>query len=435
MKFFWGCFSYIFGVLIATWIVGKDLQKKNKFFLRSLLCFTISIFVLYGYDLLVALIPTDNFFYFPLRMCDCLIVFTLALLSFKVCFISDIWAMLFCVTAGYCMQHIAKTISTLLGYLLPVSDNVFLTEGILILVTACVYFLLDYFIIKKTHVNKISVDNAIQILVALIVMLCLMFFYLISLRITGRYQNSVPLRVIVNIFSMVIASISFAVEFGLMINRRLIEEKEALRRMLQQERKQYHIDQERIESINIKCHDIKDHLSILKEMKEEEKNHYIGELEKEVLFFDSHIKTGDETLDMLLAEKTLVCEPYKIRFACIADGKQLKIMKVLDIYSLFSNAIGNAIECVRNISDEEKRIITIRINAKNQFLCINIENYYEKKIEFSEGLPVTSKGDKNSHGFGMKSIQHTVEKYNGNLVIDTEKNLFSLGIFIPISQE
>ena len=33
----------------------------------------------------------------------------------------------------------------------------------------------------------------------------------------------------------------------------------------------------------------------------------------------------------------------------------------------------------------------------------------------------------------MRSIRYTVEKYNGNLVIDTKDNIFSLGIYIPLA--
>ena len=38
-----------------------------------------------------------------------------------------------------------------------------------------------------------------------------------------------------------------------------------------------------------------------------------------------------------------------------------------------------------------------------------IENYCEDELEFRNGLPVSTKGDDNYHGFGMKSIQYVVE--------------------------
>ena len=54
-------------------------------------------------------------------------------------------------------------------------------------------------------------------------------------------------------------------------------------------------------------------------------------------------------------------------------------------------------------------------------------------IKLKDGLPETSKQDKDNHGFGLKSIKLIAEKYNGSLAVSTEiKNLFSLNILIPL---
>ena len=63
---------------------------------------------------------------------------------------------------------------------------------------------------------------------------------------------------------------------------------------------------------------------------------------------------------------------------------------------------------------------------------IHIENYCEDELEFRNGLPVSTKGDDNYHGFGMKSIQYVVEKYGGNLVANLEEKIFSVDIIFPV---
>lgn len=65
---------------------------------------------------------------------------------------------------------------------------------------------------------------------------------------------------------------------------------------------------------------------------------------------------------------------------------------------------------------------------------IHIENYCEDELEFRNGLPVSTKGDDNYHGFGMKSIQYVVEKYGGNLVANLEEKIFSVDIIFPVSR-
>lgn len=63
---------------------------------------------------------------------------------------------------------------------------------------------------------------------------------------------------------------------------------------------------------------------------------------------------------------------------------------------------------------------------------IRVRNYCEEKPEFRNGLPVSTKKDKNYHGFGLKSIQYTAEKYGGGVVCQNPDNYFVLQILLPI---
>ena len=77
--------------------------------------------------------------------------------------------------------------------------------------------------------------------------------------------------------------------------------------------------------------------------------------------YDSSFNTGNKSLDVVLTEKKLLCDNKGIKFFCMADGKLLNGIKVSDIYSLFGNAIDNAIECLADVADEDyiKRIIAL----------------------------------------------------------------------------
>jgi len=46
-------------------------------------------------------------------------------------------------------------------------------------------------------------------------------------------------------------------------------------------------------------------------------------------------------------------------------------------------------------------------------------------------MPVTTKKDRRLHGYGMKSIKSTVEKYHGSVVAAQENNWFELKILLP----
>lgn len=82
----------------------------------------------------------------------------------------------------------------------------------------------------------------------------------------------------------------------------------------------------------------------------------------------------------------------------------------------------------------EKKIITLNIYTAAGFVCITEENYFNGKIDFSDGLPHTIKADKSIHGFGVKSIRHIAEKYGGNAIMQTDGGVFSVTVTIPIKQ-
>ena len=69
------------------------------------------------------------------------------------------------------------------------------------------------------------------------------------------------------------------------------------------------------------------------------------------------------------------------------------------------------------------------------FLLLRFENYYEGNLEYQEGKLVTTKKEKEYHGYGLKSIRYTVNKYDGAVSIDTKENWFDLKILIPMREK
>ena len=204
--------------------------------------------------------------------------------------------------------------------------------------------------------------------------------------------------------------------------------------LAKKQREQYEISRENIDLINRKCHDLKHQVAALRSIRsEEQREKYLGEIEQSVMIYDSVVKTGNEVLDTILTERSLSCEKEGISWTCMADGEKLGFMDPVDLYTIFGNALDNAIECVRNLSDAERRVVSVSVFAKPGMVILQVENYYEQKIHLAGGLPVTSKGNTDYHGFGVRSIRSTAEKYGGSVSIDTENNIFLLSVVIPIS--
>lgn len=119
-----------------------------------------------------------------------------------------------------------------------------------------------------------------------------------------------------------------------------------------------------------------------------------------------------------------------IQISCIADGTLLNFMAPADIYSLFGNALDNAIESVAEL-EPAKRTVGLFIKSVQNMISIHIENYFEGERVLVNGLPKTTKGDEEYHGYGMLSMRAITEKYNGTLAVEITDNIFSLNILFP----
>ncbi len=189
---------------------------------------------------------------------------------------------------------------------------------------------------------------------------------------------------------------------------------------------------ENTELIQQKLHDLKHQVYIIKsEENVVTRNTQIDNIIEEISNMSANIDTGNLVLDTILTSKNIYCIEQKIIFSCIADGKLLNFMEVSDICSIFGNAFDNAIEYVLKEDRLEKRLINLRVMEKQQFIIIRFDNYCEQQQSFVDGLPETTKQDKNNHGYGLKSIKYTAEKYGGTMTVNLADNWFSVKILLP----
>ena len=229
--------------------------------------------------------------------------------------------------------------------------------------------------------------------------------------------------------------LALLMQAGLLHETELALENEIIGQLLASEQKKQKMTAENIEIINRKCHDLRHQIEGLRRMQsEEERNAYLEQVESAVLFYESAVRTGNETLDLILMEKQLYCKEHGITLTGVCDGTSLKMLDTMDLYALFGNALENAIESV-GTEAPENRIISFRAGQRDGFLSIHFENYLGHPLTMRDGLPQTSKNDQNYHGYGMLSIRHIVQKYRGTMSIRTDQDLFRLDILLPCGEE
>ena len=127
---------------------------------------------------------------------------------------------------------------------------------------------------------------------------------------------------------------------------------------------------------------------------------------------------------MLLTGKSLYCQKHGIHLTTVADGTVLAGVSPMDLCTLVGNALDNAIESVKKIEDREKRLIHVAVSRQKNFALLRFENCFEGELTFENGLPRTTKGNTDYHGYGLKSIRRTAQKYGGTVTVNTRKNWF-----------
>ncbi|MBW6471764.1 MAG: ATP-binding protein [Anaerolineaceae bacterium] len=346
------------------------------------------------------------------------------------CFkISSIKELLFYATAAIVVQHMVYSIARSIRFAFHIESGLHYQ-----IVIVAIFFII-YTLFYLIFVRRFQHDNIAGVRSGHIIafMFFASFFVYIFGLWTGRNEPQTLGSYIFDLFCCVLLLL---LHFGMFERSKLEKENEIMIHLLHLEKEKHTLSAENIEIINMKYHDLIYQISELKlSTNSDKQKETINELEMATTIYGTSVKTDNEALDVLLSERSLFWSKHNINFTCIADGSKLNFMSPSDTYSIFGNALDNAIESVKKIDDEEKRIISLKVISKGNYVIINISNYFEHEIVFENGLPVTTKSDNLYHGYGIKSIKYLTEKYGGTMSIQSENDIFKLNIIIPIKEE
>lgn len=353
----------------------------------------------------------------------------------KYCFPANFEEILFAGACGYATQHIAFAVTTAV------------TEGMALSLTGIWDFLwirflpyvitsgIVYVFIVGKNAGKGELKKKDIRMVGLSLMI-LFTVIILSVLVDHRIfrENSALLQnVFCKIYAVICCIFAISTAYNVSRQNRILHENEMMESMLHNMSEQQKLSQDAVNIINIKCHDLKYRLSQISKIADaREQKEYIEQVKGAISIYDNIFQTGNDALDLVLTEKSLLCNEYEIKMSCMVDGKLLEFLSSADVYALFGNLMDNAIESVMKETDTDKRIISILVAARNQGSFIHMENYCKEQVAFADGLPQTTKKDKHYHGFGVKSIRYIVDKYKGELLMRAEQERFVVDIlFYP----
>ena len=191
----------------------------------------------------------------------------------------------------------------------------------------------------------------------------------------------------------------------------------------------YEMSHEGIVSLQTKCHDLKHQIrAIRSEAGKAKFDEYLNELEDSINEYSTVVECGNPTVDIVLTEKNILCYSNRVKFSYMIDGSLFGFLTEREIYSLFGNALDNALEAVMKIDDSERRMITLKSSTRGGLAVLQVENTYAGDMSLADDmLPHTTKTG-SGHGFGLRSIQRIAEKHGGTMTLRTDGGVFRLTV-------
>ena len=125
------------------------------------------------------------------------------------------------------------------------------------------------------------------------------------------------------------------------------------------------------------------------------------------------IDTGHPSIDSIIENKLIKCDELNITANLSYQYRELITVNEIEIAVIVGNILDNAIEAGQKV--DWGSIVVDRQN-----IIINIKN-----TAISSNNLKTSKIDKKSHGYGLKSISHIAKKYNGYAKFSFNDNIFT----------
>ena len=208
-----------------------------------------------------------------------------------------------------------------------------------------------------------------------------------------------------------------------------------LKSMLHAQEKEYYFSQcqlmqESVERVKSMRHDMKLHLATLKDYTADNKaaTDYLNHLLWDIGMSEVYSDTGNIAFDSIINFKLKNAKEDNIKLDIKIFIPPALNMEVADVVTILGNLLDNALDAVAKV---EEKIIKLEIAFDKGGLFINIDNSFDGKVKYTEGIVASLKtGD--GHGHGLKNIRKSVEKYNGHIDISHEKNIFSVGILLYV---
>lgn len=409
--------TLLFGVYISSAFLGIRMNRKNVLILFGFTSAVGAIYVL-SFICFGEVITTQIY---PLIIHIPLIIFLSLFYKYK-----PMLSALSVLTAYLCCQ-ISKWVGLVA---LDMTKQEWVYYSARIVTTVIVFAVLIRFVSNATA-------QLIQMPVKSLIIFALMpFTYYLFDYITGVYTALLysGKEVVVEFLGFVLC-IAYLL-FLLVYFKQYEEKREAQQRnrMMEMQRAQSQKELEAIKrseySVSLLRHDMRHFLANISAFidndETEKAKEYISEVLQSVDQTTMHKYCKNEIVNMILSSHENEIKANQIELQHSIQIPERLPFSDVDLTSILSNALENAIHAVLPL-EAEKRKIVLDLRMNGEKLLISVKNTFAEMPQIVDGMPLSKKA---GHGFGTQSIRYITEKMNGNCQFTVKEDWFIVRVVV-----
>lgn len=231
---------------------------------------------------------------------------------------------------------------------------------------------------------------------------------------------------IIYILSVIFMFIQIGLMIALIISRNVYREKEYLAaKYLEEQKLHYEYLENRERETKKFRHDIKGHLLLVNDLINKKQYEacetYLHEINVRIDRFSNKISVNNGIADAIVNRFYVEAKQKGIDLQVKGHLPNPCYLSGYDICTILSNLLSNAIEAECAAGGET---VHVEFRYTDSEIMLVVENDYIQDLEQSDGAFFTTKEDKANHGFGLENVKECIKKNNGQITIDTEKNIF-----------
>lgn len=423
-------FMYFSECLIVYSYANSIYKTRNKFSILISICLYAVLMLIYKY-----VTSQEIFNILFTLMCNILCIYA--------CFKSSFKSSLFHGTILSIIQFVSEVAAIyLISHITETPNNSYMENTTIymldVMISKVLYFTISRFLAKLSAKEDSAKSWGRWCSLAILPVSSLFIIFVIRIITNGlTFSLSESIICIISIVLLLVANIVVYIIYEKAENnsQKLIE-LELVNQKNDIDMQYLTLLEKKNETMNVMAHDYKNHIMTISNMSDSpEIREYISNMLGEIIKYNQTGKTKNRLLDVILSKYTDICNDKKIKFETDIMTDNLKFINGYDISALFNNILDNAVEAASLSSD---RYIHLEVTSSlNSYHKIIAANSCDNEPNSEKGKLITTKRNKDVHGFGIKSIRKIVNKYGGEFQweYNNQSKQFKLIILLPDEQQ